>query len=379
MRRPDGSYFKQIPISPQFVEGMNELKQAFKAMFDRPMRKTDRLFFNTYVESLSDTKTFTRRMMIASGTKPELIYAYLKTDIRAPEPQHLTTAQFRRYSDAIGEFFRLREQGYSVQDLIDPDGVERIATDALRNVLLISAYFVEEYINVYILAGGGSSKAESDFAVSVAFVNFVKSLRSVLVLLDNGIAYDANYLVRSLYENYLRIKYVYMDPSRASQVLGFDSHSATSVNPRKPPPFKNMALSIGELQLFEILYGELSEIAHSQSVTIKHLIDEEERFDYLNVNSDFELSTLLTAHEVCLRTLVCFHLHCSCPQHFKNDLLTAMKRSFSALIIGWIDVTATSGRAMPSCSAELIEQLAKRYRSLDAIRRRIQMTMKVPN
>jgi hypothetical protein len=146
------------------------------------------------------------------------------------KPENLTTVEFEEYSAAISEFLRLRKRGASVDDLINPETPESILSSALLNVLIICSYFVEEYINSHVLKTENSSQAELDLAVSFAFVNFVKSLRSVSILLENGISYDANYLVRSLYENYLRIKFAYLNPSKASQILGFDitkpSHSS---------------------------------------------------------------------------------------------------------------------------------------------------------
>lgn len=204
-------------------------------------------------------------------------------------------------------------------------------------------------------------------------MNFVKSLRSILTLLDNGISYDANYLVRSLYENYLRIKYVYLDSSRASQILGFDAAGSPKserepIKLRRPPPFKNIAQSIGELGVFESLYGELSQITHSQSVTIKHLLDGEGGFDFLSLNSDFELSTLLTAHEISIRILDCMYEHCSCPNPFKADLMTAMKRSFGAFLMGWLYVSEMDNCEMSRWSAALVDELSRRHSPLRKIK-----------
>jgi Family of unknown function (DUF5677) len=373
MRNPDGSYSKSIPISSEVREALSEAKQQFKSMFGRAPRRSDRLFPHTYIDSLADTRRVMLQMLRTANIRPELIYAYLKTGRVVTKSQNLTTVEFEEYSAAIDEFLELREQGTSIDDLINPETPESILSSALLNVLIICGYFVEEYINTYVLTGENSRYAELDLAVSFAFVNFVKSLRSVSILLENGISYDANYLVRSLYENYFRIKFVYLNPSKASQILGFDTaepsdSSGKEKRLRKPPPFKNMAETIGELQLFESFYGELSEISHSQTATIKHLLNDEGCFDYLNINADFEMSTLLSAHEICMRTLDCVYEHCSCPKNFKVDLFTALKRSFGAFLIGWLYLSEVDNRQMHSLSFELIEQLAVRHPSLRTIK-----------
>jgi len=160
MRTPDGSYSKKMLASPEFCEAVKQAKRAFKSLFGRAMRPTDRAFPGGYIESLADTRRNTVQMLRATDCEPKVIYAYLKTGRVAPEPNDLTTVEFDQYVAAINEYFHYREQGASVEDLIDPETPERALTDALRNVLLICAYFVEEYINTYVLRGGGSSNVE---------------------------------------------------------------------------------------------------------------------------------------------------------------------------------------------------------------------------
>jgi hypothetical protein len=369
MQNFDGSYSKTVPMSTEAREAFIEAKKMFKSLFGRAPRRNDRIFPHSYVDSIADTQRVMLQTLERANVRPELIYAYLKTGRVVAEPKNLTTIESKEYAEAIEEFFELKKRGAAVDDLINPKTPERVLSSALLNVLVICGYFVEEHINRNVLSSKKQARIELELAVSFAFVNFVKSLRSVSILLENGISYDANYLVRSLYENYLRIKFLYLNPAKTSQILGFDLADASGSSQhekrsRKPPPFRNMAQAIDELQFFDSFYGELSEISHSQTATIRYFLSDDGYFNYLDINADFELSTLLGAHEICMRTLDCMYEHGSCPAYFKTDLLTALKRSFGAFLIGWGYLSEMDSRQMHSLSSAFLEQLATRYPSL---------------
>jgi hypothetical protein len=60
--------------------------------------------------------------------------------------------------------------------------------------------------------------------------------------------------------------------------------------------------------------------------------------------------------------------YCPCQKYFKADLLTALKRSFGAFLIGWLYLSEMDNRQMHSLSSELIEQLTLRHPSLRTIK-----------
>lgn len=372
LRNQDGTYGKSIPLSEEAVEAFLEAKKLFVSIFGRPPRSNDRIFAHSYVDSLADHDRMMLQVMKEAQTPPQFIYAYLKTGRLVGNPENLTTAELTEYSAAIDEFFSLVEDGKSIEDLISPTEPVDILKSALLQTLTICGYFVAEYINKRAIVKKKQSDSGLELVTAFAFVNFTKSLRSISILLENGISYDANYLVRSLYENYLRVKYVYQDPSKVPRILGFDMNTSTSSQadlkkPRKPPPFKNIADALGEGGRFEAFYGALSEVAHSQIATLRHLINDEGHFDFLSINETFEMSTLLSAHEMCMSMLDTFHQFCRCPKYFKKDLLTALSKSFTAFSIGWAYVGEVEGRSMNSLSLELVKQLIHRYPLLKGI------------
>jgi Family of unknown function (DUF5677) len=332
-----GNLHKVIPISDECIAALEEVKVYFKAFFGRNPRKNDPLFPMKYFTSEADMKRETLHILRQTNIRPELIYAYLQTGRVVVDPQKLSTRESAEYHNAIQEFREQVNAGTPIEDLIDPETPAKFLHLALRDVQIIGGYYIEQYIN------SGFSKRHArrlnaEFVVSFTFVSFIKCLRTILVLLDNGISYDANYLVRSLYESYLKVRFVYDDPSRAEPFMdqinvmaniheSDPQGSTTKRVHRNPFRWETMAKQLGETALYETLYRPLCSLSHAQ-ITESRFFISDRGFDYLE--QDFEISTLLTAHELAIRTYDCVRKNSSCQEYLKKDLFTAIQKSFGS-------------------------------------------------
>lgn len=116
-----------------------------------------------------------------------------------------------------------------------------------------------------------------------------------------------------------------------------------------------MARELGEVDLYDKLYRPLCSIAHGQLFQAQYFISDF-GFDYLE--QDFEMSTLLTTHELIMRTFYCMLKHSKCQKYLMRDLSTAIRQSFASVHVGWMWVTKSSDHAMPKLTRQYMESLA---------------------
>jgi hypothetical protein len=314
-----GKLYKQLKLSPEAITSFKEAMTQFQEVFGRKPRKHDPIFLVKYLHSEADMKRVTLQTMKQADIPPELIYAYIKTSRIVTDTSRLSTSEAAKYSAAIDEFWELVNQGTAIEDLIETDTPEMYLRTTLQHALIIGGYYIDMYINSGFARRHAQREMNAEFVVSFAFVSFVKCLRTIYTLLAEGISYDANYLVRALYENYLKIRYVYDAPPHADEVIEKFAADIKTAKDRKDDEdkrfYKNhfrwekMARELGEVELYDKIYRPLCSIAHGQLFQARYFITDF-GFDYLE--QDFEMSTLLIAQELIMRTFHCVLKHSKC-------------------------------------------------------------------
>jgi hypothetical protein len=305
-------------------------------------------------------------MMKQADILPELIYAYIKTSRIVTDTSCLSTSEAAEYFAAIDEFREQVNQGIPIEDLIETDTPEIYPRTTLQHAMIIGGYYIDMYINSGFARRHAQLEMNAEFVVSFAFVSFIKCLRTIYILLAEGISYDASYLVRALYENYLKIQYEYYAPSYANEIIKMFASDIKAAEEDKDDEggkklYKNhfrwekMARELGEVELYDKMYRPLCSMTHAQLYPAQYFISNF-GFDYLE--QDFEMSTLLTAHELIKRTFHCVLKHSKCQQYLKRDLSTAIRHAFTSVHAGWMWVTKDSDHAMPKLTRQYMELLA---------------------
>lgn len=361
-----GKLYKQLELSPEAVASFKEAETQFKEVFGRKPRKHDPVFLAKYLHSEADMKRVTLQAMRQANIRPELIYAYIKTSRIVMDTSHLSTSEAAEYSAAIDEFRKQVNLGVPISDLIETDTPEMYLRTTLQHALIIGGYYIDIYINSGFARRRAQREMNAEFVVSFAFVSLIKCLRTIYTLLAEGISYDASYLVRALYENYLKIRYVYNAPSYADEIIEqFTVDIKTPEDGKEDEGrkklYKNhfrwekMAQELGEVELYDKMYRPLCSMTHAQLYQAQYFITDL-GFDYLE--QDFEMSTLLTTHELIMRTFHCVLKHSKCQKYLKRDLSTAIREAFVSVHFGWMCVTKSTDRAMPKLTRQYMESLA---------------------
>jgi hypothetical protein len=362
LRDSRGRVHREMPLNADAAQEMIAMIAEFEAVLNRKARKNDRVFIGNYTMSRADQRRATLHMLKAKRAKPEIIYAYLKMDRVIENPSGLTGKQFVEYNAAIQEFQDLLVKGVSVDDLIDPETPEKILREALFQVQIICGYYIETYINAKRPSRRSKTEVEVDLVVDFAFVNYVKSLRSIFILLNEGISYDASFLVRSLYENYLKIKFVYRYPSKVDRFVAelYSLASTKTPQTKRTPPLNwgNMATELGERDLYDTLYRQLCSVTHSQ-ITEAAFFMRDGIFDYLEL--DFELGVLLSTLDLAMRTIHCVRTNSQSPAYLKRDLATAIEKAFLALHFAKCYLFKFENAQIPIGTSALMSSLSSEY------------------
>lgn len=214
---------------------------------------------------------------------------------------------------------------------------------------MVGGYFIEKHFNNYRNRKGSSAKIE--FISAFSTTNFVRSLRSIHILLDNVISFDSFHLIRSLYENYLTIKYLYCFPSEYEifdAQLGILTGSHELARTKTGTGVQNqivelatgrvitipsrwaMASRLGEFDrcIYNDLYRRLSSYTHSEIANFRYFISDQ-GFDYLNPN--FEADVLIITHVICALFFYELKRNSTSAMYLKRDLSINVERSVFAI------------------------------------------------
>jgi hypothetical protein len=234
------------------------------------------------------------RAMREAGISPALQYAYRETDFLVMDPKLLSAKEQDEYERAIDEFYTAADSGIPLSELIDPETPEQFMHEQLQRIQVIGGYFIGKHFNRFRSRKTENPNVKVEFNVGFATTSFVRCLRSILIMLDNGVSFDGFNLVRCLYENYLTVRYLYQYPDAVeifSAQLGImlGTHrlaTAKTGTPRQNkileiasgreieiPSRWKMANSLGasEWDLYDILYRTFSSFCDSEVTNFHYL------------------------------------------------------------------------------------------------------------
>jgi hypothetical protein len=383
VRDKRGRVSKQFPLSKEAAEAAKSALDRFEEIFGRKPRKTDPLFIGKYHLSDADLERETLRAMRAAKVSPSLIYAYQKTSRIVRDPKLLTPDELREYNEAIDEFYDLVESGAAeASELTDPDTPTKTMHKQLQSIQIILGYFLDNHFNKFGKRKNTTpTMQEREFFVGFAVTNFVRCLRSVLLLIENDISMDALNLVRSLYENYLTIAYIHKYPEQIevlSALLGtmdgshkFETNKSgipiqsrlveVGTNKQILVPSKwRMATQLGDddKDIYNTVYHPLSSIVHSEITNIHRVVSLTAGFDYLN--QDLTLEALLFSLFLALLLMNSLREHSPCQVYLKKDLLLGMGRAILEIRMTDTFLVAADRGALPDVFTRTMKSIASK-------------------
>lgn len=373
-----GQVAKSIPFGKETKKILLETKEQFLLTFGRKPRKTDPVFAQKYYASEKDMEREMLRVMRSAGAPPVLRYALKKTGFvitSSKDLRRLTPQEQEEWEDAVEEFHGRIGAGHDIEEILEDNDPPEFMREHIRKNQIVAGYFIDKHFNHYRHRPG--SDREVEMVAGFATTNFARTLKSIHILLENDVGYDAYHLLRALYENYLMLRYVYHNPRDAEifvAQLGVLAGTHTMAVSKAGVPIQDqilemstgkrikiptrwrMALALGDLdqQLYNDLYRLLSSYCHAEFSNIHHFITES-GFDYLRPNSSFD--AVMICHLLSLLFFDCLKSNSPCVAYLKKDLSICSERSLYAIRLMDRYHVETSGRAIPSIYTAAMEKV----------------------
>jgi hypothetical protein len=345
-----GEILRVVKLGDETLEAIERNLQEFEETFGRKPRKNDRLFFQSYSISERDIDRQAISAMKSAGINPLHAYVYRKTQRIVRDIKLLTPDELKEHKAVCQEFYDSVEAGADPYVLGYPDTVDDHLLEEMAKTHIVGGYFIDNHFNRYRRVSREVDDVET--VAAALSINFVRSLKSVHVLLKNDISYDAYNLLRSMYENYLSLKYVYRYPSEASAFLaqlGVElgtheyavSRSGDPVQSRiiekssgaliEFPSRWRMALKLDNIdrEMYKELYRSFSSFSHSDMSNIAIFL-KDGRFDYHN--QGFTLDAAIKCNLLILLMFSCLEQNSTCRVYLRRDLKFLCRRTFVSIL-----------------------------------------------
>lgn len=295
----DGSIYRSVPICPELMEVFEQNEKRFLKTFGRKMRGDDPLIFDGISSKEIDQKMI--EVMVKAGLEPAKIYAFAKTGL-LPTEHNLSLipdVDLGEWEDAVEEY----EKGKAFPTH-DKNTAKFIAgLSELPDQLDVAELFMNRIVSEHGVARNVGAAAKDrihtvhDFTLFCA-TKSLKSLRAIKHLLDEGHGEDALTLVRSVYENYLNLAYVFSHPNQINNLVAakvglragkyeFERGSG-KIREKTGRRIVGEHVSVRRMAkesqfsedhaIYNFLYELLSDFAHPNILTIGYYLDDD-RFD----------------------------------------------------------------------------------------------------
>ena len=285
-----------------------------------------------------------------AGINPVHAYVYRKTQRIVRDKKLLTPDELKEHMAACKEFYDAVDAGADPYTLGYPDSVDDHLLEEIEKTHIVGGYFIDNHFNRYRRVSREVDDVET--VAAALSINFVRSLKAVHVLLKSDISYDAYNLLRSMYENYLSLKYIYRYPSESSAFLaqlGVElgtheyavSRSGDPVQSRiiekssgaiiEFPSRWKMALRLDNIdrEMYKELYRSFSSFSHSDMSNIAIFL-KGGKFDYHN--QGFTVDAAIKCNLLILLMFSCLMQNSTCRVYLRRDLKFLCQRTFISIL-----------------------------------------------
>jgi hypothetical protein len=214
----EDSYSLKIPMNNRMREIIARQAETFRRHFEREPGSGVPFFLAKYLYSEQDLERETVAGMKAAGMDPAFIYAYKKTGYIQVESQlhRYTGAAIAEWDEAIAEFDLHGGEPDEGPEAHLFDTTLKSLADEFESFIYALGLANDNYFNTDL--GAGSTEASSAILSLMQYQALCASrvhrtLRTVMQLEEKCLSEDMLKLARSIYESYLHMVVVQMNPS----------------------------------------------------------------------------------------------------------------------------------------------------------------------
>jgi hypothetical protein len=211
-----GRVHKQIKIHPRLKPVLDEAQTEFRKVFGRKPGYGDPVIFNQHLTNDEEFWQHAQTAGRAAGVREELIFAWRRSGfiVGKHSRQLMPENEYEEWTDAIDEYFFLKEEGF----------------DPFYVFTYLSGEEYEHYKNLVskldhaiIAVGFATTKPKSlknsaDYFRYLFLQRVLRSLRTIREMYNTRYDDDCLAIARGVYEAYLRMKFLRLDPTGAERL-----------------------------------------------------------------------------------------------------------------------------------------------------------------
>jgi len=219
-----GNIRKSLKIHPNLKPALDEALERFRDMFGRRPRGSDPILFEHYLSGEDDFWQTTQAAFRNAGTPDELFFAYRRSGflVGGHSRDLMPDSEHQEWTDAINEYFELKALGH----------------DPFYIFTYLNGPEYENYksliklIDSTIIALGFAYTNPKKFQSTASYFRYLLLCRAVRSLRTIREMYNARYdddclaIARAVYETYLRMKLLRLDPSSSHRFEAMAAHAA---------------------------------------------------------------------------------------------------------------------------------------------------------
>lgn len=305
-RGPDGELYKSAPVSEELSFAINGMRKDYFRVLGRAPAKDDPLFLGQYLHGWGHYQREICEAMEHAELPPQFIYAYKKTGrlIGEQSVDMLPDKELAEWDEAINEYFENEGRPTKISSSIR--ALERIEEE-IENCIIVIGYILENGASARKKPTACASKFMSPEHYSMFLLaSCAQTLRSIKFLLEQSVGVDVYTLSRSLYESYIHINYVKINPDAVADLfdavagLEMGTHDYAVTNSGKTDRRRIIEKTTGivfkgqisnysmvasfssdlEIELFDYLYNILSGYTHPSPVRVSEVVNRDGSIDH---------------------------------------------------------------------------------------------------
>jgi hypothetical protein len=214
-----GEIVKSIKLSGELIERLREQKERFREVFGRLPKHTDRVIFESYLYSEDEFHSTVMELADAVGLSEEVKYATEVTRRIVSEENinRLTDLELGEWNAAIANYRKIIKSGGDPFGELSavPDSVVEHSANLLRGLQATICHlgsFLEKIPR-------NRRMDESAFLQYYFAARSLDTVRTIFYLFSERYSDDVLALVRTVYENFLRIMYLRGHPNKAGNFI----------------------------------------------------------------------------------------------------------------------------------------------------------------
>ena len=217
-----GNVRKKLKVHPRLKPVLEDARVEFRQMFGREPGRSDPIAFNQHLTGEHDFWQQAKTVAGVAGVREELIFAWRRSGFIVGEHSRalMPDSEYQEWEDAIDEYFLLKEGGFDpfyVFTYLSGDEYDKYKS-------------LVKLLDNTIIALGFALTNPKRFNDSASYFRYlllgraIRSLRTIREMYNTRYDDDSLAIARAVYEAYLRMKLLRLDPTSSGRFEAMLAH-----------------------------------------------------------------------------------------------------------------------------------------------------------